>query len=124
VVDADEVGDLPPGVLVGVGGLFGQLVRPAVHRGVGGLQEGALGVEDLPRALRGGAGVQVDQPLALPHGAVQDREVRPDAYDVQRSSGGGHCSDASSRYVFTSRCLLQVQRQAMPAASCLPMYFT
>ena len=42
-----------------------------------------LGVEDLPRLLRGGAAVEVDQRTAVTHRARQDREVGADTRHVQ-----------------------------------------
>jgi hypothetical protein len=50
-------------------------VGAAVHGRVVLFEEGALSVEHLPRPLRGGARVEVDQRSTLPHGAGQDREV-------------------------------------------------
>ena len=79
----DERADGGAGGLVGAGRLLGELVGSPVRRGVDVLVEPALGVEHLARLLRGGPGVEVDQPLPVPHGAGQDREVRPDRLDVQ-----------------------------------------
>src|SRR4029079_14770244 len=60
-VGADEGGDVGAALLIGGGGLLHQLVRAAVHRAVGGGQKGPLGVANLQRPLRGGAGIQVSQ---------------------------------------------------------------
>ena len=49
-VGADERRDVGAALLVGVGGLFHQLVRAAVHPAVGGDQKLALGVQHLQRA--------------------------------------------------------------------------
>ena len=105
-VGPDERGDPRAGRLVGVGGLLGQLVRAAVHRGVVLLQEGPLGVEDLPRPLRGRPRVQVDQGAAAADGPRQDREVGADRRDVQR------------------RSRRQGRHQLAAAGSAAPVYFT
>ena len=63
-------------------------------------EELLLGVDHLPRPLRGGPGVQVDQRLPVADGARQDREVGPDRGDVQRRSAGrraGRSSDGRGR---------------------------
>ena len=80
----DEGADGGAGGLVGARRLFGELVRTPVGGCVDVLVEPAFRVEHLARLLRRGPGVEVDQPLPVPDGAGQDREVRPDRLDVQR----------------------------------------
>jgi hypothetical protein len=74
----DEHRDPGPCSLIGIGGLFGELMRAAVHGRVVLFEESALSVEHLPRPLGGGARVEVDQRSTLSHGAGQDREVGAD----------------------------------------------
>ena len=83
-VSADERGDVGAALLVGVGGLLHQLMRAAVHPAVGRGEEFAFGIEDLHRALRRRAGIQVSQLISAPHDPAQNREVGPDRSEVQR----------------------------------------
>ncbi len=75
----DERRDGRPRPLVELGALLGQLVRAAVDRRVVPLVELPLGVEDDERLLRGGPGVEVHQRFPVTNGALEDREVGPDA---------------------------------------------
>ena len=88
-VGPDERRDPRAGRLVGVGGLLGELVRAAVHRGVVLLEERPLGVEHLPRPLGGRPRVEVDQGAAAADGPGQDREVGPDRRRCPAARGPG-----------------------------------
>ena len=82
-IGADERRDVRTTLLVGVGGLFHQLMRAAVHATVGRRQELAFGVENLDRPLRGRTGIQIRQLVSATHHPLQDREIRPDRRDVK-----------------------------------------
>jgi hypothetical protein len=75
-----------------VGCLLRQRVHAAMHVGMMALGVVAFRLDHGPRALAGGAVVQVDQRLAV-HAALQDREVGANALHVQRCDAarfGGH----------------------------------
>ena len=82
-LSAHEFGDAGAGALIGIGGLFRQLMRAAVYCGVGVLVVGPLGVEYRPRLLRRSCAIQVDQWTIPTHGALQDRKVFADTRDVE-----------------------------------------
>ena len=89
-VRAEERGDLRPRALVDLGALLAEQVGAAVRGAVVQLVEGALGVEDRRRLLRGRAGVQVDQRVVVAHRPGQDREIGPDRLDVEVLGESGH----------------------------------
>ena len=89
-VRAEERGHLGPRALVDLGALLAEQVRASVGGAVVQLVERALGVQDLDRLLRGGAGVQVDQRVAVADRPGQGREVGPDRLDVEVSGELAH----------------------------------
>ena len=74
-------------------------MRTAVHRTVGGQQELPLGVEHLQRLLRRGTGIQVRQLMSAAHNAVQDREVRADARDIESGAEAVISGPAAAAWV-------------------------
>ena len=88
----DEVRHRFPGVFEGLGGLDGEVVRPAVDRRVPLLIELLLGLEHAERVLRGGPGVQVDEGPAVDV-LLQDREVVADPQDLFVSERGGRAAE-------------------------------
>ena len=89
-IGPDERRDVGAALLVGVGGLFHQLMRAAVHPAIGGKQKLALGVQHLQRPLRRRTGIQVRQLISAAHDALEDGEIGADRREIQRRHGGSH----------------------------------
>src|ERR1035438_10025289 len=87
-IRADEGRHLEARALVGVGGFLTEQVGAPVRGRVVPLVELTLGVENLPRLLRGGTRVEVHQGAAVPHRPGQDREVGPHRGHVEWPGGG------------------------------------
>ena len=88
VVGVDPVGDRPAGALERRRRLLRKRVDPAVDVRVVLGQRGVESVEHRLGLLRGGRAVQVGERLALDP-PREDRELRRDARDVERSDGCG-----------------------------------
>lgn len=83
LVGTDEVRDRAPRALVRLRRLAGQLVGAAVHGGVVPEVEVPFGVQDLERFLRGGPGVEVDEPGTAVHRPSEDREVLAERVHIE-----------------------------------------
>ena len=79
----DQLRDLRPRALVGLGGPLGDLVDPAVDVRVVLAVVRVHGLDDGQRLLRGGRRVEIDQAVPV-HLLAEDREVRPERDRIER----------------------------------------
>ena len=105
VIGTDERRDGGARTLVGIGGLFGQLMRPAVYGGVARGQKFTLGVEYLHGPLRGGTGVQIHQRLTVSHGAREDGEVAANRGDIERCRHRRSCGCSHTHAPVVAACV-------------------
>src|SRR5438034_1335855 len=77
-------GVIVPSALVGLGGLLPQRVDAAVRVRVVEAVEARFGLDHLDRLLGGCTRVEVDERFAV-EGALEDREVAPDRFHVERA---------------------------------------
>ena len=95
----EQRADLFPGVVEQLVRLLGQLVNAAMDVGVVPFVAIDDRLDDLPRTLRAGGVVEIDQRHAGADRAAQDGKVGPASLDVERRRCRGRChGDAPGRF--------------------------